>query len=261
MPEGDVVLRVARQLSLALDGEMITRSDLRWPSIAGVDLTGLHSLGTRTYGKHLLTRLSDGRTLHSHLRMEGMWRIERTGSAAARGDRGDVRAVLATRHWTCLGLRLGMMDLLATRDEPRLLAHLGPDVLAAGFPEIGGHVVRERAHAEPERAVGAVLLDQRVLAGLGTIYMAETLFRHRISPWRPMREVPDVVALAVTARHLMQSAADATPAPGEPGARPIAVHGRLGLPCRRCGERIRVGDVGAAPMQRPAFYCPRCQPT
>ncbi|PFG19350.1 Fpg/Nei family DNA glycosylase [Serinibacter salmoneus] len=260
MPEGDVVLRVARRLTLALSGEEITRSDLRWPSIAGVDLVGLHSLGTVTYGKHLLTRLSDGRTLHSHLRMEGMWRIERTGSPAARGDRGDVRALLATRHWTCLGMRLGMMDLLATRDEPRLLADLGPDVLAPRFPEHADRV-RQRARSDPDRAIGAVLLDQRVLAGLGTIYMAETLFRHRISPWRPVQEVPDVVDLATTARHLMQSAADATAAPGEPGARPVAVHGRLGLPCRRCGERIRVGEVGAAPMQRPAFYCPRCQPS
>lgn len=264
MPEGDVVLRTARRLTAALaDGE-ITVSDLRWPTLAGLDLTGLISLGTHAYGKNLLTRFSDGRTLHTHLRMDGSWRVSATSSptpTAIGGPRSMVRAVLATSAWTCVGHHLGMMALLRTRDEARLLAHLGPDVLADDYDEATEAAIAVAIHAQGDRAIGAVLLDQGVLAGLGTIYMAETLFRHRVSPWRAAADVPDPGALAATARRLMQASADARTAPGTRGSVQIVAHGRAGAPCVRCTTPIREGRVGEPPYDRPAFFCPVCQRT
>lgn len=258
MPEGDVVLRTARRLDAALGGQVLVAAELRWPSVAGVDLVGRTVLRTATAGKHLLTRFDDGRTVHTHLRMDGLWRVQRTGGAVRLGP--SVRVVLAGREWTCLGLRLGMVDVLRTRDESVVVGHLGPDVLAPDWD-------RERAvahvRAEGGRAIGAVLLDQRVVAGLGTIYMAESLWAHGVSPWRAAAEVGDPGAVLDTARRLMQRSVTArTPtATGDlrPG-RVSHVHGRAGLPCPRCGGPVAVRDVGEPPMTRPAFYCPVCQP-
>lgn len=259
MPEGDVVLRTARRLDAALAGDVLLRTDLRWPSVAATDFAGRTVLGTATVGKHLLTRFDDGRTLHTHLRMEGSWRVERTAAGPRHPGHG-VRAVLVGSRWTCVGLRLGMMDVVRTRDEHVLVGHLGPDVLA---PEWDLERAVGNVRAQGDRGIGETLLDQRVVAGLGTIYMAESLWAHGISPWAPASAVADPAVLLSTARRLMQrSVAARTPtATGDvrPG-RESHVHGRAGRPCPRCGATIAVADVGTAPTARPAFHCPDCQP-
>ncbi|GMA31761.1 DNA-formamidopyrimidine glycosylase family protein [Litorihabitans aurantiacus] len=194
MPEGDVVLRTARRLTAALADGPLVRSELRWPTLAGTDLTGVRSLGTASYGKNLLTRFSDGRTLHTHLRMDGTWRVtatppegegpRRSGADGVRRSTGgrprdrressrygsgprrsqdagsDVRAVLATATWTCTGHQLGMMHLLRTHDEARLLAPLGPDVLGEDFGAAEEASIAVAIHAQGAREIGAVLLDQ-----------------------------------------------------------------------------------------------------
>jgi endonuclease-8 len=259
VPEGDVVLRTARRLDAALAGHALVRTDLRWPTVAATDLTGLPVLGTATVGKHLLTRFADGRTLHTHLRMEGSWRVERTAPGARHPGRG-VRAVLVGPRWTAVGLRLGMMDVVRTRDEHLLVGHLGPDVLAPDWDL--PHAV-DNVRAQGDRGIGETLLDQRVVAGLGTIYMAESLWAHGISPWAPASSVAEPEALLSTARRLMQRSVAATTPTATGDVRPGRenhVHGRAGRPCRRCGNTIAVADVGAAPTTRPAFHCPTCQP-
>ena len=250
MPEGDVLRRTAFRLDQALAGRRLLVADLRWPNVAGVDLTGRTVLGTAPYGKHLLTRLDDGRTLHTHLRMDGLWRIERTGPAADTESRSArVRVVLGADTWTALGLLLGMVDVVATRDEARLVGHLGPDLLAEPFDVT--EAVRRWA-ARGSTPVAEVLLDQRVVAGIGTIYSAESLFVHRLWPWTPADEVTDPARLLATARRLMQRSVVA-------GPQPTKVHGRLRAPCRRCGTPVVVGQARRPPMERPVFYCPRCQ--
>ncbi len=119
MPEGDVLRRTAAGLDAALAGRVLDRAELRWPDAAGTVLEGRTVLGTVAYGKHLLTRFDDGRTLHTHLRMEGSWSVHRTGTTSARERDPWVRAVLVTPDWTALGHRLGMLDVLRTRDEAR----------------------------------------------------------------------------------------------------------------------------------------------
>ena len=177
MPEGDVLRLTAERLSAALRGLPLVRAELRWPSAGAADLTGATALETIAYGKHLLTRFDDGRTLHTHLRMEGLWKVHRTGSRDASARNPAIRAVLATDAWTATGWHLGMLDLLRTHDEQRILNGLGPDVLGANFPTTGLPDAAARLVREPDRPLCAALLDQRTVAGIGTIWMAESLFR------------------------------------------------------------------------------------
>ena len=262
MPEGDILRRTARSLERALTGDVLVRSELRWPDLAGADLVGRTVLGTDAYGKHLFTRFDDGRTLHSHLRMEGSWRLDRTGGGGDRAAGAFVRAVLATARWTATGHRLGMLHLVPTPEEHALIAHLGPDVLADDFPSDGLPEALRRAADRGATPVAEVLLDQTVAAGIGTIFMAESLYARRVWPWTPTDEVDDLASLLMTARVLMERsvASDVPGTTGEPArGRTTYVHGRRGRPCRRCGTFVERGLARRPPQERPVFYCPTCQ--
>lgn len=263
MPEGDIVARVARRLDLALAGRVLVRGEMRWPNLGGTDLAGVAVVGNAPVGKHLLTRLDDGRTLHTHLRMEGRWRLVRTAElgpgGSSRADRSpQVRAVLATEQWTCLGYDLGMMDLVPTRDEHLVVGHLGPDVLAE---DLDVAAAAARIVAQGDRGIGETLLDQTVVAGLGTIYMAETLWLNRVWPWAPAGGLGTVADdLVRTARRIMQrSVAARTPTATGDLRRTSNVHSRERMPCPRCGTPIVRSEVGRAPTARQVFYCPACQ--
>lgn len=261
MPEGDVVWRTAQRLDAALAGRLLVRSDLRWPSLATVDLTGRTVLEVVSAGKHLLTRLDGGLTLHSHLRMDGSWHVHRTGEPRDRPRPGHgVRAVLANGTWTAVGHELGMLDLVATAAEGTLVGHLGPDVLGPGWDP---REAAARLRADPDRPVGEALLDQRVLAGVGTFYMAESLFLRGVSPWTPVAGAGDVDGLVGLVHRLLLAnrdrAVQATTGDLRPGRRQY-VHGRSGRPCLRCGTAVRVAPIGRPPQDRTAFYCPTCQP-
>lgn len=262
MPEGDILRRAARSLDAALAGHVLARAELRWPSAAGVDLVGATVLGTVPYGKHLFTRFDDGRSLHTHLRMEGSWRLARTGSPEARARSPWVRAVLGTAAWTAVGHRLGMLDVLRTEEEHTLIGHLGPDVLAEDFPSAGLAETLSRVAARGEVPIAEVLLDQRVCAGIGTLYAAESLYARRLWPWTPAAEVSDVPSLLMTARRLMERSV-AAPSPTATGDGPRGltswVHDRAGKPCLRCGTPVVRGVARKPPMERPIFYCPTCQ--
>lgn len=267
MPEGDVVWRTAQRLHAALAGRALTTTDLRWPSLATVDLAGREVVEVVAAGKHLLTRVAAADdpatpewTLHSHLRMEGSWHVHRTGEPW-RGGRPDhgVRAVLANDTWTAVGHRLGMLDLVRTGDERSLVGHLGPDVLGPGW-DAGAAAANLRA--APERPVGEALLDQRVLAGVGTFFMCEALFLRGVTPWTPVRDAGDVDAAVDLVHRLLtlnrDRAVQATTGDTRDG-RTQYVHSRSGRPCRRCGTTVRVASVGQAPADRVAFWCPSCQ--
>jgi endonuclease VIII len=263
VPEGDVVLRTARRLQAALAGRVLTRSDLRWPSLATADLTGREVLEVVAVGKHLLIRIAGGLTLHSHLRMEGSWHVHRTGDrwTGARPEHG-IRVILANADWTAIGHWLGLLDLVATENEHSAVGHLGPDILAAGWDR---DQAVHRVEAQPKRSIGEVLLDQRVIAGIGTFYMSEACFLRGVNPWQPVNEVSDVPALVEMAHRLMTANVNAdrveqvTTGDTRPGQQQW-VHARSGRPCRRCRTQIRVAELGVAPAQRVAFWCPACQP-
>ncbi len=255
-----MVWRTARRLHAALAGRTLTVCDLRWPTLATVDLTGLDVLEVISAGKHLLTRVGNGVTVHSHLRMEGSWRIDATATLGRRAlEATTVRAVLGNLEWTAVGLRLGMLDVVPTAAEDALVGHLGPDLLGPGWDPAEA---AERIRAQPQRPVGEALLDQRVLAGVGTFYMAEVLFLRGVTPWTPASEARDLDALVALVHRLILANRDRTGQVTTGDARPGReqwVHARSGRPCRRCGTTIRVARIGAPPTDRVAFYCPSCQ--
>jgi endonuclease-8 len=239
VPEGDSVYQAATRLHDALAGAALTTADLRWPSLATADLIGDTTIEVVAVGKHILHRLDSGRTLHSHLKMEGRWRVHLVGDRH-RWEGPDVRAVLATPSYMAVGFRLGILDLVATRDERTLVGHLGPDVLG---PSWDADVVVANLTALPTTAIGAALLDQRNLAGLGTVYVAETLFLQRLSPWTPVSDVdPERLAGTVARAHRLLTANRDDHRRTITGSRVQGqqdyVHGRSGLPCRRCGTTI-----------------------
>ncbi|MFP5417466.1 MAG: DNA-formamidopyrimidine glycosylase family protein [Actinomycetes bacterium] len=260
MPEGDTVWRTASRLHAVFAGRTLTRSDLRWPTLATADLTGSTTLEVVARGKHLLHRLDTGLTLHSHLRMEGSWRVQATTEPPVRLTAPKIRAVLATADWTAVGWSLGMLDLLPTTDERTLVGHLGPDVLGPDW-DADRAVANLAAASAP---IGAALLDQRNLAGLGTLWASEALFLACLDPWTPASALPAerLEALVRRAQRLVEAnrhhAVQSSTGERGPG-RTTYVHGRHHRPCRRCGVPIDVKPIGEAPRDRVMFFCPRCQ--
>jgi endonuclease VIII len=260
MPEGDVVWRTARQLDRALAGRLLTRSDFRVPRYATTDLSGRVVDGTVSRGKHLLTRVQGGLTVHTHLRMDGSWRI-RPASGHVPSDH-RIRLALGNDEWLALGYLLGVVEVLPTGDEDRVVGHLGPDLLG---PDWDAAEAVRRLRADPARPVGEALLDQRSLAGIGNLYKAESLFLRGISPWQPVGEIADLEALVELARRLLDANKDrfghVTTGSLIPGQQNW-VYGRAGRPCRRCGRTVRSARAadGAGDGERVTFWCPHCQP-
>jgi endonuclease-8 len=258
MPEGDVVWRTARSLDDALTGRVLSRSDFRVPRYATTDLTGRTVTETVSRGKHLLTRVEGDVTVHTHLKMEGNWRVSPAAGYALRDHR--IRLILANEEWEAVGYLLGTVEVIRTSREEQAVGHLGPDLLGPAFDV--DEAVR-RLSSDPGRTIGEALLDQRTVAGIGTIYRAETLFLRGVNPWRQVSDVSDLPALVETARRLLD-ANKARPATVTTGlsarGADMWVYGRAGRPCRRCGSLIRKANLGPAIEERIAVWCPRCQP-
>lgn len=262
MPEGDTVFRTARRLHQALAGQALTVCDLRWGDAATLDLTGRDTLAVVARGKHILHRVDGGWTIHSHLRMEGSWRVLAARDATPRRLADPaIRSVVGDLDWTCLGIRLGMLDAVPTAAEDRLVGHLGPDVLGRDWDAAAALA---NVRADPTRPLGEALLDQRNLAGIGTMYAAESLFLQRLHPWTAVGDLPaeTIAALLDRAARLLRAnvehAVQSTTGSRRRGEEKYA-HGRSGLPCRRCGDTVRVWPIGAPPRDRTVFYCPGCQ--
>ncbi len=258
MPEGDVVWRAARQLHDALAGRVLTRSDFRVPRFATTDLTGRTVTEALSRGKHLLIRVDGDVTVHTHLRMDGSWRISPAAGYPLRDHR--IRLVLANSEWEAVGRLLGIVELIRTSRESAAVGYLGPDLLGPAWD--AAEAVRRLA-ADPHRAIGEAVLDQGNLAGIGNIYKTETLFLRGISPWRPVGQVDDLTDLVELARQLLEANKDrvgqVTTGDTRPG-RQHWIYGRAGRPCRRCGAAIRQGSQGPDLAERVTYWCPRCQP-
>lgn len=258
MPEGDVVWNTARRLHEALAGRVLTRSDFRVPRYATVDLRGQTVTEAVARGKHLLIRTDRGLTVHTHLKMEGAWRIQpAAGRPPAQSHK--LRVLLANAEWIAAGYQLGITEVLRTAREDQVTGHLGPDLLGPDWDP--AEAVR-RLTKDPGRPIGEALLDQRNLAGLGTVYMAETLFLRGVDPARPVGSVDGLPALVEVGQRLLDanktrvghvSTGDARP------GRETWVYGRAGRPCRRCGTVIRRGEQGPPGQERVRFWCPNCQ--
>jgi endonuclease-8 len=261
MPEGDIVWLTCRRLHAALAGCELTRSEFRVPRLATVDLRGVAVCEVVPRGKHQLLRLSGGLTLHTHLQMDGAWRVFKPGSRWSGGPAHEIRAILGVDHATAVGYRLPVLEVIKTSREDEVVGHLGPDLLG---PDWDVAIAVQRLRADPDRSIGEALLDQRNLAGIGTVYRAETLFLQGIHPRSPVAVVSDLRRLAERARSLMRanlgSFDQITTGDRRPG-RTHWVYGRAGQPCRRCGTLIRSETFDPDGQERLSYWCPYCQPS
>ncbi|MFC9537836.1 Fpg/Nei family DNA glycosylase [Streptomyces sp. NPDC056975] len=261
MPEGDTVLQTARRLHTALAGQVLIRSDLRVPRFATADLTGRTVLDVTPRGKHLLTRIEGGLTLHSHLRMDGSWKVYAPGERWTGGPGHQIRAVLGNATRTAVGYRLPVLELLRTADETKVVGHLGPDLLG---PDWDAGTALLNLLRDPARPLGEALLDQRNLAGIGNVYKSELCFLLQVTPWLPVGDLPAETAarLPELAKKLLEANRDrparVTTGSGRPGQR-LYVYGRAPRPCLRCRTPIRVADQGDGSRERPTYWCPSCQ--
>jgi endonuclease-8 len=262
VPEGDTVYALAHRLDAALRDRVLTHGELRVPAHATDDLSGHTVLAHVTHGKHLLTRLSGGLTLHTHLRMSGSWTVSDAGRWLPRAVMPDVRVVLRTDGPAAYGVRIPVVDLLPTREEDCVTGHLGPDPLRDDWdPAEAARRIREN----PDRPLAAALLDQRCVAGFGNLWANELCFLRGHSPWTPVSEVDVPALLDLGTRALRHSAT-------VPGAMQVTtgvrrkgeqhwVAGRAGRPCLRCGTTVKViAEVPNDPERRRTWWCPRCQP-
>ncbi|MEU5887570.1 DNA-formamidopyrimidine glycosylase family protein [Streptomyces sp. NPDC047461] len=259
MPEGDTVWQAASRLHTALAGKVLTRSDLRVPKYATADLTGRTVLDVTPRGKHLLTRIEGGLTLHSHLKMDGSWKVYATDQRWTGGPAHQIRAILGTADRTAVGYRLPVLELLRTTDEHRAVGHLGPDLLGPGWDP-------DRALAnllqDPARPLGEALLDQRNLAGIGNVYKSELCFLLGVTPWLPVGALPEdrAAKLPLLAKKLLEANRD-RPVRTTTGRRgqDLFVYGRARHPCLRCLTPVRKADQGDGSRERPTYWCPACQ--
>jgi endonuclease-8 len=263
VPEGDTVYRTARNLGAALTGATLTSCDVRVPRYATVDLTGAVVDSVVSRGKHLLIRAGD-RVIHSHLKMEGTWHLYRPGSRWRRPG-FEARIVLGTADWQAVGFALGVLEILPRDREDEAVGHLGPDLLG---PDWDAEEAERRIRAQPDRAIGLALLDQRNLAGLGNVYRNELCFLRGVLPTRPVAEVPDLPRMILLAKRTLEAnknRVDRITTGDRRDGRQDWVYGRAGRPCRRCGTPIQAGTLGdpvrpgRGATDRDIYWCPRCQ--
>lgn len=270
MPEGDTLARTAAGLRPYLLGRTVTAARTQGPGpvpqvqrIVGEEVTGVDSLG-----KNLLIRFANGLEIRTHLRMTGTWHRYRPGERWRRPP-ARARLVLEVPGAVAVCFDAPVVELLEQRAEAlhAPLAGLGPDLLSPAFDASEA----ARRMREPERStrpIGEVLVDQRVIAGLGNVYKSEVLWIERVSPFARVADLSDeaIERLIATSRRLLLANVDPTRGAervttmgdrGAPG--PLYVYGRTRRPCRRCRTPIASGSQGRE-LPRVTYWCPVCQP-
>jgi endonuclease-8 len=260
VPEGDTIFRTARALDQALAGRELTRFEAPRLRFAPFP-TGTLVEGADSVGKHCLVRFDDGRVLHTHMQMTGSWHLYRPAERWQRKP-AAMRAVIEVPEWVAVCFAAPVVELT---DQPPV-DHLGPD-LCRPDADLDESVRRLGDLSPPDRTIGEALLDQRVVAGIGNIYRCETCFLVRASPKLPVGRLPDPGRAITVARTLLLRNADRPEqsttgelGPANRRGRQHWVYLRDGRPCRRCGTRVGVYELGDGVYARSAYHCPGCQP-
>lgn len=290
MPEGDTVWRQARDLHRALAGRQAHQTDFRYPRVADLNLAGQPIHGALARGKNILIRIGS-LTVHSHLKMDGIWHLyiqdpqgrrepwRRPASQARAIIRANARLtpqgnpLPGSLPLEAVGFTLGLLEVYPTEEEGKKLGHLGPDLLG---PDWDPDLASKRLLARPDRPLGVALLDQKNLAGIGTIYRAETLFLSGLDPRTPVGAVPNLPQVLAWAQALLEANRSRPHRVTHTSAQPLWCYGREGQPCYRCSSPIIKEDLSEAgvnenrytpghlltreeDVDRISFRCPRCQ--
>ena len=255
MPEGDTLVRTANHLRPALAGQPLVQLTVRrnrYPLPAPG--TTVETVEAR--GKHLLIGFADGTVLASHLRMTGSWHLYRRGQRW-RDEPGAMRAwVVVPGHEAVLFRAPTVAVWPARLGEPRPWDLLGPDLCRPPV-DLDEILVRAAAVA-PDTEVADVLLDQHVAAGIGNVYKSETLFACRANPFTPAAELTEPVWRELFTRASALLVANLGSGRRRTYGSGLAVYGRAGRDCRRCGATVRAARQGE--LDRITYWCPRCQP-
>ena len=275
MPEGDTIFRSARALSKALEGKVVTRFETALAPLASVDdntpVAGRTVERVESRGKWLLVHFSGDLILVTHMLMSGSWHIYRAGERWRRGRR-DMRAVIATADFEAVAFSVPVAKFYTARTLARSAAvpALGPDLLG---PSFNSTEAESRLLAHGDEEIANVLLNQRVMAGIGNVFKSEICFACGVHPYRLVSTLTraEVDCLLDRSRRFLEAnvregaeagivtytGARRTTRSADPGAR-LWVYGRRGKECRRCGAIILMRKQG--PGARSTYWCPGCQP-
>lgn len=280
MPEGHTLRKLADDLTAAFAGRRVRVSSPQGRFAGDAEqLDGSRVVGADSAGKHLFLELEGERFVHVHLGLIGQFDVHAAvPDGMVPAPVGAVRLRLVSledpadsRPPAYADLRGAIVcDLVGAGRRAEILARLGPDPLRA---DADPDLAWRRISASP-RAIGDLLMDQKVLAGVGNVYRAEVLFRHRIHPLRPGNTLrsgqwramwADLVVLmaeGVQTGRIDTVRPEHTPeAMGRPPRKDdhggeVYVYRRTSQPCLVCGTTVRTGELAG----RNTFWCPKCQP-
>ena len=272
MPEGDTIFRAAKTLHTYMSGHVVTRFESMYPAVNRVAeqqlIVGRTIESVSARGKHLLFAFSGDLMLRTHLRMNGSWHIYPAGARWHRPAR-DMRVLVCTARACGVGFNIPVAELLTAADLQRhaQIRSLGPDLLGDSFDqEEAIRRMRDRA-ADP---IADVLLNQRVMAGIGNVFKSEVLFLAGVDPFAPATSLTDadlrrivVVAREQLTANVLPRSRTLSLATGRRTTRSLNpnenlwVYSRGGRPCRRCGTAIQSRKTG--PDARVTYWCPSCQ--
>jgi endonuclease-8 len=278
MPEGDTIFRSARALQSAIGGKLVTGFETGLAKLARTNddtpLAGRTVEKVESRGKWLLIHFSGDLILVTHMLMSGSWHLYRPGERWRMGHQ-RMRAVIRTEDWEAVAFNVPVAEFFTTRSLERSsqMPKLGPDILSDQFTvESGVERLATCARQSPEAEVAVVLLNQRVIAGLGNVYKSELAFASGVHPFRAMHtiareEMEKMVELAQ--RYMQANINDGTAAivtysgnrrttHAMDREERLWVYGRQGQPCRRCGTPIMMRKQGS--QARSTYWCPECQP-
>ncbi|MEO7397486.1 MAG: DNA-formamidopyrimidine glycosylase family protein [Ilumatobacteraceae bacterium] len=259
MPEGESIHRAAIALRTALVGKPTVT--FRAPRLLGPAPTPGRTIeSVRSHGKHLEIMWDDGLTLHTHLRLTGSWHLYRSGERWRKRD-DQMRVSIEVRDWIAVCFSAPVVETYRQFDRYRHpgFGRLGPDLCRANA-DIDECIDRMLDYGDPSARICEVLLDQHVACGVGNVFRCEVLWAVQLSPFATVGSLSEADAAQIinaAARMLRAKLSD-----GRRSIRPevesdLAVYGRNGQRCGRCGGTIQVKRIGE--MNRLLYWCPDCQ--
>ncbi len=293
MPEGDTIYRAARALQRAIGGKVVTGFDTGLAKLARVNddapLVGRTVEKVESRGKWCLIFFSGDLILVTHMLMSGSWHLYRTGEKwwtspqrannarwGPRMGRDRMRVVIRTADWEAVGFTIPVAEFHTARSLERSsqVPKLGPDVLSDEFTvEAGVGRLAAFGRENPDAEIAVVLLNQRVLAGLGNVYKSEVAFAGGVNPFRAMKTISQremEVMVEVSQRYMKANVVDGAgdgivtysgnrrTTHSSNREERLWVYGRQGQECRRCGTAVMMRKQGV--QARSTYWCPECQP-